>query len=99
MPRRRPEVRPMSLTSATRAAPSDGGPSDVGPLLRVRELHVSYAGALPALRGVSLEVPHLGVVAVLGANGAGKSTLLRALSGTLRFAGGRLDAGSVELAG
>jgi ABC-type branched-subunit amino acid transport system ATPase component len=71
---------------------------DRDPLLRVMDLHVSYAG-LPALRGVSLDVPDGGLVAVLGANGAGKSTLLRAMSGTLRFAGGSVDAGSVQLAG
>jgi len=71
----------------------------VEPLLRVRDLHVAYSGALPALHGVSLEVPHRGVVAVLGANGAGKSTLLRAISGTLRFAGGRVVSGSIECDG
>jgi branched-chain amino acid transport system ATP-binding protein len=59
---------------------------------------VSYAGALRALHGVSLDIPG-GVVAVLGANGAGKSTLLRAISGTLRFAGGSLDSGAVEFDG
>ncbi|HEV2778706.1 MAG TPA: ATP-binding cassette domain-containing protein [Actinophytocola sp.] len=69
------------------------------PLLRVRDLDVSYARAVRALRGVSLEVPHGAVVAVLGGNGAGKSTLLRAISGTLPFAGGAIDGGSVELDG
>jgi ABC-type branched-subunit amino acid transport system ATPase component len=90
----------MSPTSATRVAPAEpatGGRRDA--LLRVRNLHVSYAGALGALQGVSVEVPRGGVVAVLGANGSGKSTLLRAISGTLRFAGGRLVDGSVELDG
>ncbi len=88
----------MSPISATRAAPTERptGGSDA-PLLRVRDLHVSYAGALRALHGVSLDVARDGVVAVLGANGAGKSTLLRTISATLRFAGGRVDSGSVEL--
>jgi branched-chain amino acid transport system ATP-binding protein len=88
------------MTSATRAAPAppETGGGD-GPLLRVRDLHVSYAGALRALRGVSVDVPRGGVVAVLGANGAGKSTLLRAISGTLGFARGSIDAGSVEFDG
>jgi branched-chain amino acid transport system ATP-binding protein len=63
---------------------ADGGGE---PLLLVRDLHVSYAGALRALRGVSFDVPRGGAVAVLGANGAGKSTLLRTISGTLRFTG------------
>jgi ABC-type branched-subunit amino acid transport system ATPase component len=38
-------------------------------------------------------------VAVLGGNGAGKSTLLRAISGTLPFAGGSVDGGTILLAG
>jgi branched-chain amino acid transport system ATP-binding protein len=70
-----------------------------GPLLRVRDLDVSYARAVRALRGVSLDVPPGGVVAVLGANGAGKSTLLRAISGTLPAAGGAIEHGSVEVDG
>jgi branched-chain amino acid transport system ATP-binding protein len=69
------------------------------PLLRVRDLDVSYAGAVRALRGVSLAVPDGAVVAVLGGNGAGKSTLLRAISGTLPFVGGWVERGSVELDG
>jgi len=64
----------------------------------VTDLHVSYAGALRALHGVSLDIPG-GVVAVLGANGAGKSTLLRAMSGTLRFVRGSVDSGAVEFDG
>jgi ABC-type branched-subunit amino acid transport system ATPase component len=73
----------MSPTSATRVAsaqPATAGGTET--LLRVRDLQVSYAGALRALHGVSVDVPRGGVVAVLGANGAGKSTLLRAISGT-----------------
>jgi len=90
----------MSQTSATRAAPAEPAiPTSGEPLLRVRDLHVSYAGALRALRGVSVDVPPGGVVAVLGANGAGKSTLLRAISGTLRFSGGRVVDGSVDFDG
>jgi ABC-type branched-subunit amino acid transport system ATPase component len=60
-------------------------------------LSVSYAGAVQALRDVSLTVPKDGIVAVLGNNGAGKSTLLRAISGTLRGQGGRVDAGEIVL--
>src|ERR687898_2040539 len=68
-------------------------------MLSVRGLQVSYGGAIRAVRGVSLEVPDRGVVAVLGSNGAGKSTLLRAVSGSLRGVGGAIDAGTVELDG
>ena len=73
--------------------------SDGRALLEVRDLAVSYAGALRALREVTVEVPDGAVLAVLGANGAGKSTLLRAISGTLPLQGGTLDAGSVHFDG
>jgi branched-chain amino acid transport system ATP-binding protein len=92
---------PVSPASATRPVSADrptGGDED-SPLLRVRDLHVSYARTLRVLHGVSVEVPRGGVVAVLGANGAGKTTLLRAISGTLRHVGGVVDAGSVEFDG
>ncbi|HEV8556282.1 MAG TPA: ATP-binding cassette domain-containing protein [Actinophytocola sp.] len=90
----------MSSASATPAASTLRTDRDAGgPLLRVRDLDVSYARAVRALRGVSLEVPPGGVVAVLGGNGAGKSTLLRAISGTLPAVGGAIGRGSVELDG
>jgi ABC-type branched-subunit amino acid transport system ATPase component len=69
------------------------------PLLQVRDLEASYAGAVRALRGVSLSVPAGAVVAVLGGNGAGKSTLLRAISGTLPLRRGSIEGGAIELAG
>jgi branched-chain amino acid transport system ATP-binding protein len=90
----------MSTTSTGRAG--SAGPTARAreePLLRVRDLHVSYAGAVRALKGVSLDVPGDDIVAVLGANGAGKTTLLRAISATLRLAGGAVTAGSVEFGG
>ncbi|MES2957336.1 MAG: ABC transporter ATP-binding protein [Pseudomonadota bacterium] len=62
-------------------------------LLRVDRLAKHY-GAAPVFEGVSFEVQHGEVVAILGESGVGKSTLLNALAG--------LDApsaGSVELAG
>ena len=77
--------------------PSTDGPGQ--PLLEVEGLHVTYGGAVQALRGVSLTVREGGVVALLGSNGAGKTTLLRALSGTLRLHRGRIDAGQVRLRG
>jgi branched-chain amino acid transport system ATP-binding protein len=66
-----------------------------GTVLEVRELHVSYGGVVRALRGISLEVPDGGVVAVLGGNGAGKSTLLRTVSSTLRLHRGAVVRGTV----
>jgi len=70
--------------SAASVAPASSAHAAVGgvglPLLRVRDLDVTYAGSVRALRGVSLDVPQGCVVAVLGSNGAGKTTLLRAIS-------------------
>ena len=68
-------------------------------LLAVQDLEVSYQGVINAVRGVSLEVPERGVVALLGANGAGKTTILRAVSGLLRVHSGRVTRGSVQLDG
>lgn len=63
------------------------------------DLQVSYGGAVRAVRGVSVEVPDGGVVALLGSNGAGKSTVLRAVSGALRGVGGAIDAGTIDFDG
>jgi branched-chain amino acid transport system ATP-binding protein len=69
------------------------------PALQVRDLSVRYAGAVQALRGVSLSVPEGAVMAVLGGNGAGKTTLLRALSGTLSEHNGAIASGTIESRG
>jgi branched-chain amino acid transport system ATP-binding protein len=68
-------------------------------MLSVRNLEVTYGGAVRALRGVSVDVGERGVVAVLGSNGAGKTTLVRAVSGVLSGVGGAIDGGTIELAG
>lgn len=56
-------------------------------MLEARELHVSY-GPVPAVRGVTIEIPQGERVALLGRNGAGKSTTLRALAGLMRPSSG-----------
>ncbi|GAA1917706.1 ABC transporter ATP-binding protein [Streptomyces sodiiphilus] len=66
----------------------------VAAVLQVRELRADY-GPVRALAAVSVDVPQGAVTAVLGGNGAGKSTLLRAISGTMRFHGGAVTAGSI----
>jgi len=67
-------------------------------LLVVDDLSVSYGG-VRALDHVSLRVPAGAAVSLLGPNGAGKSTLLRAVSGLLRFHGGRITSGSITVDG
>ena len=44
----------------------------------------SYYGKIQALKGIDIEVPEGGIVAILGANGAGKSTTLKTISGLIQ---------------
>jgi len=68
-------------------------------LLDVADLAVRYGRAVEALRGVSLQVPDGGIVAVLGNNGAGKSTLLRTVSGTCRLHRAVVERGTITWQG
>jgi branched-chain amino acid transport system ATP-binding protein len=68
-------------------------------MLSVRDLRVTYAGAILGLRRISLDVAPGSVVAVLGSNGAGKTTLLRAISGVLGEYSGAVERGSIEFEG
>jgi branched-chain amino acid transport system ATP-binding protein len=70
-----------------------------GPILSVKNIEVIYDHVILVLKGVSLQVPPGGIVALLGANGAGKSTTLKAISGLLRTERGDVTKGSVELLG
>ena len=69
------------------------------PLLVVNNIEVIYDHVILVLKGVSLQVPEGGVVALLGANGAGKSTTLKAISGLLRTERGDVTKGTVEFQG
>jgi branched-chain amino acid transport system ATP-binding protein len=73
--------------------------TDEAPLLELRDVRAVYDGVVIALRGVSLEVPRRGVVALLGANGAGKSTTLKAISGLLRADHGAVNGGTIRYRG
>ncbi|WP_049568942.1 sugar ABC transporter ATP-binding protein [Nocardiopsis sp. SBT366] len=55
-------------------------PAPPGPLLRMRDIRKEFPG-VRALDGVSLDVAHGSVHALMGENGAGKSTLMKVLSG------------------
>ena len=68
-------------------------------MLKINNIEVLYHEVILALKGVSLEVPTGGVVALLGANGAGKSTTLKAISGLLRHENGKVAEGSIEFLG
>jgi branched-chain amino acid transport system ATP-binding protein len=68
-------------------------------VLTLTDVEVRYDRAILALRGVSVEVPEGGIVALLGANGAGKSTTLKAISGMVRSEKGECTQGRIELNG
>ncbi|MEY3073016.1 MAG: hypothetical protein RLZZ353_1212 [Actinomycetota bacterium] len=68
-------------------------------MLAVQNLEVVYEDVILVLKGVSLEVPDGGIVALLGGNGAGKTTVLRAITGLLDVHRGAVTKGSVTLDG
>ncbi len=68
-------------------------------MLSVNNIEVIYDHVILVLKGVSLEVPEQGIVALLGANGAGKTTTLKAVSNLLRAERGDITKGSIEFLG
>src|SRR5690606_10698662 len=87
---------------AALAAPVSRGDSRVEPMtssdnivLSVRNIEVIYDHVILVLKGVSLEVPEGGIVALLGANGAGKTTTIKAISNLLRTERGEVSKGSI----
>ena len=65
-------------------------------ILKLNNVEVKYHEVILVLKGVSLEVPEGGIIALLGANGAGKSTTLKAISGLLKVEVGEVTDGSIE---
>lgn len=68
-------------------------------LLTLNNIEVVYDSVFLAVKGVSIEVPQGGLVALLGANGAGKSTVLKAISGLLRAERGEVSRGHATFGG
>ncbi len=85
--------------TAVREALHQPGPAAAGALLAVNNIEVVYDHVILVLKGVSLEVPEGGIVALLGANGAGKTTTLKAISNLLRAERGEVTKGSILLRG
>jgi len=69
------------------------------PILSLNSIEVLYDSVLLAIKGVSIEVPHGGMVALLGSNGAGKSTTLKAISGLLKAERGKVSRGDIRFDG
>ena len=68
-------------------------------VLSVNNIEVIYDHVILVLKGVSLEVPRGGVVALLGANGAGKTTTIKSISNILGTERGEVTKGSIEFLG
>ena len=61
----------------------------------LEQYRVVYDSVFLAVKGVSIDVPESGLVALLGANGAGKSTVLKSISGLLRAERGEVSRGQI----
>jgi branched-chain amino acid transport system ATP-binding protein len=85
---------PAALQPSTATAP-DAGET----ILAVNNIEVIYDHVILVLKGVSLNVPRGGIVALLGANGAGKTTTLKAISNLLRTERGEVTKGSIAFEG
>ena len=68
-------------------------------LLSVNNIEVVYDHVILVLKGVSLEVPEGGIVALLGANGAVKTTTLKSISNLLVAERGDITKGTIEFKG
>ena len=82
------------MTIASAAKPEAGKP-----ILSVNNIEVVYSHVILVLKGVSLDVPKGGIVALLGANGAGKTTTLKAISNLLHAERGEVTKGSILFEG
>jgi branched-chain amino acid transport system ATP-binding protein len=68
-------------------------------ILSINNVEVIYDHVILVLKGVSLDVPRGGIVALLGANGAGKTTTLKAISNLLHSERGEVTKGHIEFDG
>ena len=84
----------MSLSTSV-----DKAPSTAAPILSVNNIEVIYDHVILVLKGVSLDVPKGGIVALLGANGAGKTTTLKAISNLLHAERGDVTKGVILFEG
>ncbi len=83
----------MSVAESTASAAA----SEI--ILSVNNIEVIYDHVILVLKGVSLDVPKGGIVALLGANGAGKTTTLKAISNLLHAERGDVTKGSINFNG
>jgi branched-chain amino acid transport system ATP-binding protein len=85
----------MAVSEQTQAAPEPAAAVAADTILSLNNVEVIYDHVILVLKGVSLEVPRGGIVALLGANGAGKTTTLKAISNLLQSERGEVTKGSI----
>ena len=85
----------MSVAFQTKASAA----ANTEAILAVNNIEVIYDHVILVLKGVSLDVPRGGIVALLGANGAGKTTTLKAISNLLQSERGEVTKGSIIFEG
>ena len=61
-------------------------------LIKIDNVHKSFAGGFQALKGVNLEIKRGEILALLGPNGAGKTTLINAICGVVIPTSGKITA-------
>ncbi len=76
-----------------------GNANTNGTILKLNNIEVMYHEVILVLKGVSIDVPDGGIIALLGANGAGKSTTLKSISGLLKHEDGEVTDGNIEFMG
>ncbi|HZP75098.1 MAG TPA: ABC transporter ATP-binding protein [Pseudolabrys sp.] len=86
----------MSIETSVESAAPAVAPATI---LSVNNIEVIYDHVILVLKGVSLDVPEGGIVALLGANGAGKTTTLKAISNLLHAERGEVTKGSIVFDG
>jgi branched-chain amino acid transport system ATP-binding protein len=65
-------------------------------MLRVDGIKVTIKGFI-ILRGISLEIPVGGLIALVGRNGAGKTTTLKGIMGLIPISGGAIELNGADL--
>ena len=68
-------------------------------MLELNNVEMIYNKVILVLKGVSLQVPEGGIVALLGANGAGKTTTLKCISGLEHAEEGEVTRGQILFEG
>src|SRR5436309_2181847 len=88
---------PMTIAPDSNVAHAESASAE--PILSLNNIEVIYDRVILVLKGVSLDVPRGGIVALLGANGAGKTTTLKAISNLLHSERGEVTKGAILLNG